>query len=646
MKALKRKPKRSLRTILVVWFLIFSLLPLAFVTGYSVLKYEAAIDNELFLRLNGNAREVEVVLSDFRNNLISKKDKYLRDASLVYHLSVGDTTALRNQSVDWLKQDAVNNLSFFNREGRLLVSVTKDEKNTIRHFFPGSQAVFLTEKSLSFLKSNKEIGLIEYTSNNKISLLMISKVLNSSGKTIGYFEQVIDLDQGFLNRLKSRLKLEVVLLKENGQVINSSNSILAKNNSEFSGFIKSKNNQLLEVPIQGTPFGFYFEKMDWGESQFFIALGASKSDAKAALKNVNIAFISVVGAVIFLLVVTILVTSRLVLKPLDDLVEALQSFETQEQAITIPVKTDTEIGLLTESFNQMSFKISQARVDLRKKINELELANKEIKETQSKLVHSSKMISLGQLVAGVAHELNNPISFIYSNMTHLKEYSEKIMSLIDIAEKNPNTLAEKKEEYDFEYMKTDLPKLISSCQEGARRTRDIVLGLRNFSRLDESLIKEINIHDSIDNTLDLLQGEIKNRIQVHKSFEPAPLIHCYASQINQVIMNILSNALQAMPETGGALWISTQILKPPQVEFESVQISIQDNGKGMTPETLEKVFDPFFTTKGVGQGTGLGLSISYGIVHNHGGDIQVKSQVGVGTEFIVILPITMRKRQS
>lgn len=644
MKPIKRKPKRSLRTILVVWFLIFSLLPLAFVTGYSVLKYEVAIDNELFLRLNGNAREVEVILSDFRNNLIAKKEKYLRDASLVYHLSVGDIAALKNQSTEWLKIDPVNNLSFFNREGRLLISVFKDDKNNIRHFSPGMQAVFLTERSLSFLKNNKEIGLVEYSSNNKTSILMISKVLNTSGKTVGYFEQIINLDQAFLNRLKDRLKLEVIILKENGQVVNSSNPLLAKSNEDFTDFVKNKSNQLLEIPIQGVPFGFYFEKMSWGESQFFVALGASKSDAKAALKNVNIAFISVVAAVILLLVITILVTSRLVLKPLDDLVEALESFEIQEQAVTIPVKTDTEIGLLTESFNQMSFKITQARVDLKKKISELEHANKEIKEAQSKLVHSSKMISLGQLVAGVAHELNNPISFIYSNMTHLKEYSEKLTQLIEVADKSPDELSVKKEEFDFEYIKKDLPKLIASCQEGARRTRDIVLGLRNFSRLDESLVKEIDVHQSIDNTLDLLQGQIKNRVQVHKAFEPAPLIHCHASQINQVIMNMMSNALQAMPETGGSLWISTQILKPPQVLFESIQISIQDNGKGMSPETQEKIFDPFFTTKGVGQGTGLGLSISYGIIHNHGGDIQVKSQPGVGTEFIIVLPLKMQNK--
>jgi two-component system NtrC family sensor kinase len=372
-----------------------------------------------------------------------------------------------------------------------------------------------------------------------------------------------------------------------------------------------------------------------------VALGASKSEAKAVLKNVNYAFISVVSAVVVLLILTILVTSSWVLKPLYELVDALQSFESQEQAVTIPVKNDTEIGLLTESFNEMSKKIWQARSDLRKKITELESANKELKETQTKLVHSAKMVSLGQLVAGVAHELNNPIGFIYSNMTHLKDYSEKLIELAEVAEKDPPKLPALKAEYEFDYIVKDLPKLVASCQDGARRTRDIVLGLRNFSRLEEAKLQEVDVHQSLDTTLNLLQGEIKNRIEVHRQYEPTPLIHCYASQINQVFMNILSNAVQAIEGTGH-IWISTTALKNFKGSKDRrgwVQVSIQDSGRGMSPETLDKIFDPFFTTKGVGQGTGLGLSISYGIIQNHGGEIQARTEKGVGTEFIVIIPV-------
>ena len=324
------------------------------------------------------------------------------------------------------------------------------------------------------------------------------------------------------------------------------------------------------------------------------------------------------------------------LKPLNDLVEAIGSMQSSDKPVEIPMKSDTEIGLLTESFNQMSRNVAQAKTDLRKKIAELEATNSELRETQARLVHSSKMISLGQLVAGVAHELNNPIGFIYSNMSHLREYSDKLIQLAEAVEQNPGSIAELKEKLDIEYIKQDLPKLITSCEDGARRTRDIVLGLRNFSRLDESQLKEVNLHEGIDDTLNLLAGEVKNRIQVIKEYGEIPLVTCYASQINQVFMNILSNSVQAIDGTGN-IWITTKLVS--QAEGEMVQISFQDSGKGMTAQVMENIFDPFFSTKGVGQGTGLGLSISYGIIENHGGQIQVKSQVGIGTEFIITLPI-------
>lgn len=624
-----------------MWFLLFSIIPLGFVTWYSLSKYEVAIDKELSLRLSGNAREIAIILSDFRVGLQQRKEKYLRDLHFIYNISVGDSTALRSQMEDWLKNEFSASLTLYNREARLVISVFKDEKGDIRNFSPTQDAVFLTEKLIGSLKENREIGVIRYDENQKMSLLLISRVTNTNGKTIGYLEQALDLDKNFLNRLRARLKLELMLLKETGQVVTASSSELLGIKKEFfkKYIFDNPRDNLFEIQLKNNPYGFVINPTDWGESRFFVALGASKTEAKAVLKNVKLAFVSIVGTVILLLVLTILVSSAWFLKPLNELVEALQSFETQEQAVTIPVKNDTEIGLLTESFNQMSLKISQARGDLRKKISELENANREITETQTKLVHSAKMISLGQLVAGVAHELNNPISFIYSNMIHLKDYSEKLMQLIEIAENHPDKLKKEKEELEYNYIKEDLPKLVASCQEGARRTRDIVLGLRNFSRLEETKLQEIDIIASLETTLDLLQGEIKNRIQVHKNYEPIPRINGYVTQINQVFTNILSNAMQSIEGTG-SLWLTTMILKDPKSKSSKVQISIQDSGKGIPQEILDKIFDPFFTTKGVGQGTGLGLSITYGIVHSHGGDIQVRSEVGVGTEFIVILPVT------
>lgn len=640
----RRQPKRSLRTILIIWFLLFSVVPLAFVTGYSLTKFERAIDRELAQRLSGNAREISGILNDYMSGLQRRRDTYARDPSLVYYLTMSDGGSIRSFAQGWLRQDFASGMSFFNREGRMLLSLFKDEKGEVRAFQPVQDAVFLSEKFIAELKKKKDLGASEFRDGNKASMILISKVTNSAGRTVGYMEQSVDLDKSFLAKLKSRMKLEVILFKDNGDLIVGSHpDFLLYKKDFFHPYFQRSSEIFFEMNVRGVPFGFAVYPQQWDQTNFFVALGASKSDTKAVLKNVNYAFISVVGAVIMLLMLTIIISSDWLLKPLYELVDALQSFESQEQAVTIPVKNDTEIGLLTESFNEMSKKISQARVELRSKISELEAANKELKETQTKLVHSAKMVSLGQLVAGVAHELNNPIGFIYSNMSHLRDYSEKLIRLVNIAEKEPKKLAAAKEEMEFDYIISDLPKLIASCEDGARRTRDIVLGLRNFSRLEEAKLAEIDLRTCLDATLNLLQGEIKGRIQVHRSYEPIPIIHGYVSQINQVIMNILSNALQAI-EGPGQIWITTQAEKSGKAGEGKVKISIQDTGKGMTPAVLDKIFDPFFTTKGVGQGTGLGLSISYGIVHNHGGEILVKSEVGVGTEFTIVLPLKPPKR--
>lgn len=635
-----KKPRRSLRTILIAWFLLFSIIPLGFVTWYSLTKYEVAIDKELSLRLGGNAREIAIILSDFKVGLQQKRDKYIADPHFIFNISTNDINSLKLQLSDWLKSEFSASLTIYNREARLMISTFKDDKGEIRNFQPAQDAVFLTEKILALLKERKNVGAIRFEENQKISLLSISKITNANGKIIGYIEQALDLDKYFLSRLKARLKLELILLKDTGQVIASSSNDLMDLKKEFFKKYISDNprENLFELQLKSAPYGFVINPVDWGESRFFVAIGASKAEAKAVLKNIKFAFVTIVGTVVTLLVITILIISSWFLKPINDLVEALQSFESQEQAVTISARNDTEIGLLTDSFNQMSLKITQARLDLQKKITELESTNKELKDTQAKLVHSAKMVSLGQLVAGVAHELNNPISFIYSNMNHLKDYTEKLIQLVETADTEPRSLAEKKEEFEFSYIKQDLPKLISSCQEGARRTRDIVIGLRNFSRLDETKIKEIDVIDCIETTLDLLQGEIKNRIQVHKNYEPIPRINGYVTQINQVFMNILSNALQAIRGNGN-IWISTTPIKDIKTKETMVKISIQDSGKGIASSEIDKIFDPFFTTKDVGQGTGLGLSITYGIIHNHGGDIQVKSEINVGTEFTLLFPI-------
>ncbi len=618
-----------------MWFLLLSLLPLVFVAYYSSIKYEQAIDKELLQRLSVNSREIEVILADFKSGLQVRRDRYLKDPVLVYSLSISDKQSLNQIGQDYILQEFSSELIFFNRDAKQIAKITKNDKNEVDVESNTDEATFLSEKYIAALKIAKDIPILEYT-DDRILLTLLSRVQNQSKKTIGYLHQKIYLDSVFVNRLKNRLKLEFALGKEDSTIILSSfktskaDSIFEKIQS-----VAYSKDPIVEVPIKNTPFGFYVSFMEWGHSRFLLSLGVSKSDSRQVLKKINLAYFSVVGIVIIFLIITVIITSKWILAPLNNLVEALHSFEMQEQAVTIPIKNDTEIGLLTESFNQMSINIWQARNDLKKKVQELEAANRELKDTQKKLVHSAKMISLGELVAGVAHELNNPISFIYSNMSYLRDYSGKLIDLVQSASADPANLEKRKADLEFDYIISDLPKLISSCEEGARRTRDIVLGLRNFSRIDESQIKEIDIKETIETTLNLLQGEIKNRIEIKLDFEPIPQIKCFASQISQVFVNLLSNAIQAIQGVG-TIWIHVNTIKDKD---SWIQVSIQDSGSGIPADNLDKIFDPFFTTKGVGQGTGLGLSITYGIIQKHGGDIQVKSQVGVGTEFIIQLPI-------
>jgi PAS domain S-box-containing protein len=300
--------------------------------------------------------------------------------------------------------------------------------------------------------------------------------------------------------------------------------------------------------------------------------------------------------------------------------------------------------------------LRRSEAELRHKAQELEQTLQELQQTQSHLIQSEKMSSLGQLVAGVAHEINNPVNFIYGNLKPANDYIQDLLRLLALYQKhypNPDSAIQKEAEaIDLEFLVQDLPKVLTSMEVGAERIQHIVLALRNFSRMDEADVKEVNIHEGIDSTLMILQNRLKARadhpeIQVDRTYGSLPLVECYAGQLNQVFMNILTNAIDAIEERDQTRTLEEIKQHPSRIEVvtemsgvDRVQIRIRDNGPGIPPELHSRLCDPFFTTKAIGKGTGLGMSISYQIVtEKHGGSLRCCSTPGQGAEFTIEIPL-------
>ena len=308
------------------------------------------------------------------------------------------------------------------------------------------------------------------------------------------------------------------------------------------------------------------------------------------------------------------------------------------------VKQKKEIEEKNLALNHQKEELQATNEILADQKEELQSALENLKLTQSQLVQSEKMASIGQLVAGIAHEINNPVTFISAGVDSLRDNLDEVRQVLDIyhritpdnSEEKLEEIAALKEQIDYKQAIREINTLIDSIQNGTERTTQIVNGLRTFSRLDEDVLKFADIHEGIDSTLILLRNKYKNKVEIIREYADLPMLECYPGQLNQVFMNILSNAIDAI-EGQGTITITTSKAN------DFVRISIRDTGKGIPEHLRAKIFDPFFTTKEVGEGTGLGLTISHGIIEKHKGSIKVNSHIGEGSEFVISLPAKQGK---
>ncbi|NBX91819.1 MAG: sensor histidine kinase [Proteobacteria bacterium] len=632
---------RSLKTQLAFYFIPVTVLPVLGISYYATHIFEKSTEERLFRQAESEQSLVVSELEAAEKTISAQIRRYANLDILISAVSSKSPQKI-TPIISGLRSNG--KLRVYTADGDFLAEGVSEPN---LH----SRVNYISREGLKKVKT-QGITVERFFADDGAGLIILGRALLKDGDRLyGILEQETLFGHAQLAEIRSRRQLDVIFVKRDFSTATSSLSIGSQRLVDFSkGLLQSKivaSHAFNPIWLGDVRYASYLYDLPdmTGKTKSWAYLGIllplTQSDQTSRQLRINIIYITAFLALGFGYL--IFVFSNRIVKPIEVLVVAMKRVKTGNVEEIPPNDSSYEIDYLISAFNEMIRNVSAAKRALELKVDELRKANAEIKSTQTTLVQSAKMISLGQIVAGVAHELNNPVAFIYSNMHHLSGYIEKIKEMIsayqalkmEIPVDKRKEVENLEQKLEISFLLNDMGELTQSCLDGANRTKEIVLGLRTFSRMDESSFRPSDLHEGLKSTLRLLSAELKNRITVHQEFGEIPKVECALSQINQVFMNLISNAAQAI-NGKGSIWIRTYS------EEKSVIIEIEDSGMGMSPEVVSQVFVPFFTTKRVGEGTGLGLSIAYGLIQKHNGRIEVESEPGKGTLFRIILPITQR----
>ncbi|MEM1250873.1 MAG: ATP-binding protein [Cyanobacteria bacterium P01_H01_bin.21] len=607
-------------------------------------------------RLEQDQREqAEELAALVKRDIDREMDSLRRGARL---LAIEDLMAqdIINQDVNELRQVVLPIKGLLDTDIVNIINWNKQELLNIQN--NGFQNInLLDQKVKSLLVTGSDITAIVSSDNSGPPFLVGTAPIKNQQSTVGGIILGTALGDDFLSQINQTIQAEIIVLSEESIVASTVPAETVPSDKltfgKLTNYIRIGQEDFLAQTIE-------LQSLE-GE-QFKLVLLISQQSFTQAKETLwfFIAIVTLVGS---------LVTSTIgywiakrIARPIQDITLIAQRVA-GENRFDLRATTDTEddIRILALSLNQLIEWVGQYTEELEVSAQTLEVRVEErtkalsntlrkLKNTQAQLIQTEKMSSLGQMIAGIAHEINNPISFVQGNIEPLKEYFQDLLDLIKTYQTeypNPSSaIVRKQEEIDFDFLLKDLDKLLGSMNVGAERVHEIVKSLRNFSRLDEATVKDVDIHEGLDSTLLILNHRLKHDVTVVKQYGDLPLVRCYPAQLNQVFTNIIVNALDAMAEdscdrtsNGSSAHKKKLTITTRRIKRHRVQIIIRDNGPGIPREVRKKIFDPFFTTKPVGKGTGLGLGICFRIVQQHHGKIRVGSKPGQGAEFAITLPI-------